>query len=107
MHGLPQLFVLLWHLEDLLPPPATTMSGFAKIVAHAWSDRTFKQKLLNNPATAMAEHGVKVRRVIENTADTHYLVLPQAPTNTSTKTIGELEKAVRSKYVGHLFEILE
>ena len=87
------------------------MSDFAKIVAHAWSDRTFKQKLLNNPAAAMAEYGVKVRKgitlkVIENTADTRYLVLPQAPTNAGKKSIEELEKAIRLNMWDIFFEIL-
>ena len=75
------------------------MSDFARIVAHAWSDRTFKQKLFNDPVAALAEHGVEVRkgltvRVIEDTADAQHLVLPAAPDNANELSRQELEKRV-------------
>lgn len=79
------------------------MSDLGKIVAHVWSDKTFKQKLLNSPAAAMAEHGVKVQKgitlkVIENTADTRHLVLPVAPAHSAQLSISELEKIAQKKF---------
>lgn len=87
------------------------MSDVAKIVAHAWSDRMFKQELLRHPAAAMAEHGVKVQKgitvkVIENTDDNYLLVLPVAPDNASELSIEELEK-VAEGFLRPLDDLLE
>ncbi len=58
----------------------------AKIIAKAWQDEAFKQELINNPkATISREMGlVEVSqnlefRVVEENADTFYLVLPMKP----------------------------
>lgn len=73
------------------------MSNLAKVVAHAWSDKRFKQKLVKRPAAALAEHGVRVRqgiaaKVIENTAETRHLVPPVTPDDASGLSIEALEK---------------
>ncbi|MEX2154957.1 MAG: NHLP leader peptide family RiPP precursor [Gemmatimonadaceae bacterium] len=56
----------------------------AQITARAWSDPTFKARLLADPAAVMREHGLEVPADInvamhENTAVNRHLVLPQMP----------------------------
>ena len=52
----------------------------AKLVARAWVDPAFKQRLLEDGTTAVAEHGFVGRQseklvVVENTADIHNMVV--------------------------------
>jgi nitrile hydratase len=52
----------------------------AKVVAHAWTDPGFKARLLADTRTALLEMGVDIGslaefRTIENTADTHNVVV--------------------------------
>ena len=59
-------------------------ADYAKVVARAWSDESFKAKLLSDPHAALAEAGVEVPagatvKVVENTKDRLHLVLPPAP----------------------------
>lgn len=56
----------------------------AKVIAQAWSDEAFKQRLLSDPASVFAEAGIDVPagvelRTVEDTDDVRYFVLPQAP----------------------------
>ncbi len=57
---------------------------WAEIVAHAWSDENFKQKLLNNPSAVLQEHGIEVPEgktveVHEQKKNAIKLVLPMKP----------------------------
>jgi hypothetical protein len=58
----------------------------AKLVAQAWKDEAFKQELINNPKAVLErEIGQKIPenadiRVLEETANTVYLVIPKKPT---------------------------
>ena len=52
----------------------------AKVVAKAWADAAYKQRLLNSPNEAIAEMGFAGRqgehmKVVENTADVHNVVV--------------------------------
>lgn len=52
----------------------------AKVVAKAWADDAYKQRLLNSPNEAIAEMGFAGRqgehmKVVENTADVHNVVV--------------------------------
>lgn len=52
-----------------------------KIVTRAWADEKFKQRLLASPSETLKEEGVAVPpgvdvRVVENTDNVYYLVLP-------------------------------
>ncbi len=52
----------------------------ARVVAHAWSDPSFKERLLRDAIPAVAELGVEVTgydelRVVENTEDVHHVVV--------------------------------
>jgi len=57
---------------------------WAKVVARAWSDDLFKQKLLNHPAEALKEYGLAIPagtnlKVLEETPKASYLILPKKP----------------------------
>jgi len=59
-------------------------ANYARVVARAWHDETFKEKLKNNPRDALADHGVKVPsgakvKVVENSAEIVHFVLPTPP----------------------------
>lgn len=54
------------------------------LVAKAWSDQELKQRLIEDPATVLREHGIEVPydvdlKVVEDSADVRHLVLPAAP----------------------------
>jgi hypothetical protein len=60
------------------------MKQYGQIVAKCWADPGFKASLLADPRTALAAEGIEVPagmdlRVVENTADVTYVVLPMAP----------------------------
>jgi len=56
----------------------------AKIIARAWSDESFKERLISNPRAVLAEYeiflpaGVEVK-VLEQTVDVMYIVVPLKP----------------------------
>jgi len=57
---------------------------YGQLVAMAWVDPAFKQRLLESPAVVFAEQGIDVPtgvepRVVENTDRVHYMVLPRQP----------------------------
>ena len=58
--------------------------AYAKVVARAWSDPTFKQQLMADPRAVLTAEGVAVAqgvtiRVVENTSNVLHLVLPAKP----------------------------
>lgn len=81
-------------------------------IARAWTDNSYKMKLLSDPPAALAEQGVEVPagttiKVVENTADTKHLVLPVAPSNVSELSIEELEKTAGGfTFTGGHYDIL-
>ena len=59
-----------------------------KIIAKAWMDEGFEQRLLSHPAAVLKEEGVEVSpdvelRVLESTAKVRYFVLPAKPSESS------------------------
>ena len=57
---------------------------YAQVVAKAWRDELFKQRLLGNPEAVLREHGLPLPvgrsvRVVENTPEVVHLVLPLKP----------------------------
>ncbi|MFC1579795.1 NHLP leader peptide family RiPP precursor [Thermodesulfobacteriota bacterium] len=57
---------------------------WAKIVARAWADEGFKQRLLDDPGAILAEEGMPVPggmeiKVVEATENQVWLVLPPKP----------------------------
>ena len=68
-----------------------------KAIARAWTDADYKAKLLRDPHAALAEVGVAVPagttvKVLEDTAETHHLVLPASPAATGELSSEKLEK---------------
>ena len=68
----------------------------AKVVAKAMSDEAFKNELKANPRKVLAEEGIEVPegkeiKVVENTRDEAYLVIPYAEEGLSME---ELETRV-------------
>jgi len=63
-----------------------------KIIEKAWSDSAFKEKLLADPKSAVTdEFGIDIPaefnlKVLEETDDTFYLVLPKKPDDTDSLT---------------------
>ena len=68
----------------------------AHIISRAWSDELFKQKLINEPAAVFSEYaidnpaGVNIK-VVENTSDTMYFVLPPKPSDISHVQLDRLQ----------------
>ena len=57
-----------------------------QIIAKAWADEGFKQRLLKNPAAVLKDEGVDIPqglevRVVENTDKVFHIVLPPKPAN--------------------------
>ncbi len=57
---------------------------WSQIVARAWADGTFKDRLMSDPAAVLREHGVELAsgvqpKVIENTPRVQHFVLPASP----------------------------
>lgn len=55
-----------------------------RIIAKAWTDEAFKQKLISQPSETLREEGVETPpdvelRVVENTDKQVYIVLPPRP----------------------------
>lgn len=66
------------------------------IVAKAWADEQFKQKLIDNPNRMLADAGVEVPAgvhfvVVENEPSRVHLVLPNQPGNASVQPMQHLE----------------
>lgn len=63
-----------------------TANQLGQVILKAWTDDDFKQRLLADPATVLQENGVQVQpgvgvKVLEDTDDVNYLVLPTKPAN--------------------------
>jgi hypothetical protein len=64
--------------------PPEQANRYEQMVARAWRDAAFKQRLLDDPRAALAELGIAVPkghevRVFENNAQLTHLVLPHRP----------------------------
>jgi hypothetical protein len=67
-----------------------------KIIARAWQDASFKQELLSNPRAAFEKEGIPLPqsielRVVEESSNTLYFVLPMQPSETGELSEVELE----------------
>ncbi|MHA7967458.1 NHLP leader peptide family RiPP precursor [Paenibacillus sp. CAU 1782] len=65
-----------------------------QIIEKAWADEEFKKKLIADPKAALKEAfdldipaDINVE-VLEETADTYYLVLPQSPSASKNQVMG-------------------
>jgi hypothetical protein len=78
---------------------AEQMQQYSQIVAKCWADAEFKAKLLADPKTTLAAEGIAVPddmelRVVENTPNLTYVVLPEIPPD------GELTDETLSGVIG-------
>ena len=69
----------------------------AKIIAHAWKDPRYKEKLLKNPRAALKEMGLDVPeniqiKVVEDKPNSFTFVLPPAAAGSREMSDQELEK---------------
>jgi len=58
-----------------------TWRRWSDLVARVWADQKLKQRLMDNPAAVLGDHGIEVPtgveiRVVENTDKVSYLILP-------------------------------
>lgn len=72
--------------------------AYAKIVAKAWADDAFRQRLLSDPNAVLRENGIDVPEavrftVIESTGNSIPLILPPKP-STKEITVDSLETRV-------------
>lgn len=63
---------------------AESAKKYGRVLAKAWEDESFKQRLLSEPKAVLVENGIEVPgnlaiRVVENTEDTLYITLPAPP----------------------------
>jgi Nitrile hydratase, alpha chain len=69
---------------------------WSQVVAEAWSDDKFKERLMQDPPSARKEFGIEVPagveiRVVENTDKVRYITLPPKPVADATELYeGEL-----------------
>ncbi len=68
-------------------------SSPSKVIARAWQDPAFKQKLISNPTGALADEGIQVPaghtvQVHQNSANVTHIVLPATPVAGVTQTAG-------------------
>lgn len=66
----------------------------AKVIAKAWADESFKERLLSDSRRVLAEEGIPVPpgvevKVLEQTDGQFYMVLPKKPTG--SRVIEELD----------------
>ena len=63
---------------------AANAKQYGQVVARAWADEDFKQRLLTNPAATLQAEGIAVPqgvelRAVENTDKVMYFMLPPKP----------------------------
>ena len=68
-----------------------------KVIIKAWKDEAFKKKLIKNPKETLNEFGVnlpenKEMRVLEETDETTFLVIPKCPSGHDQLDNSELER---------------
>jgi hypothetical protein len=71
--------------------PSEHMDKASELVAKAWSDESFKKRLMKDPMPVLKEHGFPLPppgvevRVVENTDKVRYLLLPNRPSSGQLK----------------------
>ncbi|OEU65344.1 MAG: hypothetical protein BA863_15685 [Desulfovibrio sp. S3730MH75] len=77
---------------------------WAKIVAKAWADEDYKQRLLANPANVIKDEGMEIPegveiKCVEATETQTWIVLPPKPSSTGAAARGE-ERLAAFGYIG-------
>ena len=84
--------------------PQEQQKRVGRIIAKAWSDESFKKRLLTDPAPLLKAEGVELPagmqvRVVENTSTVFHLVLPPRPASGELSD-EDLEKVAGGKCSG-------
>jgi hypothetical protein len=66
---------------------------YGQVVAKAWADPAFKQRLLADPVAVLREHGLEMPtdrevRAVENTDEVIHLVVPAPPKELTDEQLG-------------------
>jgi hypothetical protein len=69
--------------------------AWIRVVAKAWSDEHFKQRLLDDPKTVLREHGIEMPagvdvKLVEDSGKTVHLILPVRPEELSLDELDEV-----------------
>ncbi|WP_375515786.1 NHLP leader peptide family RiPP precursor [uncultured Nostoc sp.] len=80
-----------------------------KLIARAWQDASFKQKLISNPRAAFEKEGIALPesievRVVEESPSTLYLVLPVQPSETAELSEAELESVAGGSLIENVWK---
>jgi hypothetical protein len=86
--------------------PKESQKAWGKVVAKAWSDAAFKERLLREPTAVLKENGIEVSadvvlKVVENSGKVKHLVLPEPPSGIAELSDEELDQ-VAGGLVTHL-----
>jgi hypothetical protein len=79
------------------------LKKWSKVVAEAWTDDKFKERLMRDPASALKEFeihvpaGIKIK-VVENTDKVRYITLPPKPTAYATELDEKELRAVAAAF---------
>jgi hypothetical protein len=72
---------------------------WGKILAQAWSDESFKQRLLSEPAAVLKENGFDVPdeiaiKVVADSSQMKHLILPERPAELSDAELAQVAGGV-------------
>ncbi len=75
---------------------------YHQVMAQAWEDPAFKQRLLADPAAVLRERGIETPpgmqvRVLEDTAQVVHLVLPRQTDELSAQQLDQVAGGARDK----------
>ncbi|MBW4428470.1 MAG: NHLP leader peptide family RiPP precursor [Nostoc desertorum CM1-VF14] len=79
------------------------------LIARAWQDESFKKELINNPRSAFEKEGITLPesievRVVEESPNTLYLVLPVQPSETAELSDAELESVAGGAIIENVWK---
>ncbi len=76
--------------------------AWGQVVARAWSDDGYRQRLLSDPAAELQTQGLTVPsgtqvKIVEDTADSIHVVLPSRPTELSDEDLDQAAGGIGPK----------
>jgi Nitrile hydratase, alpha chain len=79
-----------------------------RLIARAWKDVAFKNELLSNPKAALESEGISLPdnlevRVVEETANAFYLVIPVQPSGVEELSEAELEAIAGGAWITNAY----